>query len=62
MARERRRAEAAIKPAGAGSLGPVRPAAPGAAKAPAVAKSKGKKKDASAENEDFVAVVPPARN
>ena len=59
MARDRRRAEAAFKPAAAGSLGPARPAAPAATKASTgKGKDKGKKKKGSAENEDFVAVVP----
>ena len=64
MARDRRRAEAAIKPVAAGSLGPARPAAPATAKASTAgkardkAKDKGKKKGSGAEGEDFVAVVP----
>ena len=61
MARDRRRAEAAHRPAAAGSLGPARPAASASAKAPAAGKSKGKKKDSSAEGEDFVAQVPVAK-
>ena len=62
MARDRRRAEASIKPAAAGSLGPARPAAPDAAKAKSSTAGKGKdksrKKGSGAEGEDFVAVVP----
>ena len=58
---EAQRAEAAHRPAAAGSLGPARPAASASAKAPAAGKSKGKKKDSSAEGEDFVAQVPVAK-
>jgi len=55
MARDRRRAEAAIRPAGAGNLGPARPVA---ASAKASAAGKGKKKKGAAEGEDFVALAP----
>ena len=63
MARDRRRAEAANRPAAAGSLGPAKPAALATAKAPAssAGKSKGKKKSNGAEREDFVAHVPAAK-
>lgn len=62
MARDRRRAEAAIKPAPAGSLGPARPAAPSTSKSSSgKGKDKGKKKK-GAENEDFVAVVPAGKS
>jgi len=57
MARDRRRTEAAIRPAGAGSLGPARPVA-ASAKAPAAGKGKKKKKNGAAEGEDFVALAP----
>ena len=57
MARDRRRAEAAIKPAAAGSLGPVRPAA-GKTGTAGKGKDKGNKKGGGGEGEDFVAVVP----
>ena len=60
MARDRRRAEAAIKPASAGSLGPVKPAT-SQAKASGVAKAKKKKSGSAEENEDFIAVVPKAK-
>ena len=56
MARDRRRAEAAVKPAAAGSLGPIRPAAPAAGKSGTAGKGKGKKK--GGDGEDFVAVAP----
>ncbi len=58
MARDRRRAEAAIKPTAAGSLGPTQPAA---APAKTLVASKAKKKKKSGkdeEREDFVATVP----
>ena len=60
MARDRRRAEAAAKPAAAGSLGPTRPAAPATVKTATAGKGKdkGKKKGDGGEGEDFVAVVP----
>ncbi|MEP7303300.1 MAG: hypothetical protein ABI699_17440 [Caldimonas sp.] len=62
MARDRRRAEAAIRPAGAASLGPRKAPDP-EAKASASAKAKKKKKRAKTrpddERDDFVAVVPP---
>jgi len=61
MARDRRRAEAAVKPAAAGSLGPARPATPTvktAAAGKAKGKDKGKKKGGTGEDEDFVAVAP----
>jgi hypothetical protein len=59
MARDRRRAEAAFKPAGAGSLGPARPAAAATTKASTgKGKDKGKKKKGSGAGEDFVAIVP----
>ena len=61
MARDRRRAEAANRPAAAGSLGPARPATSGNAKASAAGKSKGKKKGSGADGEDFVAQVPAAK-
>ena len=59
MARDRRRAEAAIKPATAGSLGPARPV-PAAAKTAKAGKGKdkGKKKGGSGTEGDFVAVAP----
>jgi hypothetical protein len=60
MARDRRRAEAAIKPASAGSLGSVKPAA-SQAKASGLAKAKKKKSHPAEESEDFVAVVPKAK-
>jgi hypothetical protein len=60
MARDRRRAEAAVKPAAAGSLGPARPAASATVKTATAGKGKdkGKKKGGGGEGEDFVAVVP----
>ena len=61
MARDRRRAEAANRPASAGSLGPTRPAATTIAKAPAAGKGKGKKKSGGAAGADFVAQVPVAK-
>ena len=65
MARDRRRAEASIKPAVAGSLGPTRPAVAGGAKAKVSTGSKGKdkgKKKSGAESEDFVAIVPASKS
>jgi len=61
MARDRRRAEAAHRPAAAGSLGPARPAASATAKAPSAGKGKDKKKGGAADGEDFVAQVPAAK-
>ena len=62
MARDRRRAEAAFKPAAAGSLSPARAPTAAATKATAgKGKDKGKKKG-GAENEDFVAVVPAGKS
>ena len=61
MARDRRRAEAANRPAAAGSLGPAKPATSATAKASAAGKSKGKKKGSGADGEDFVAQVPGAK-
>jgi hypothetical protein len=61
MARDRRRAEAAHRPAAAGSLGPAKPAAPATAKAPSAGKGKDKKKGGAADGEDFVAQVPAAK-
>ena len=61
MARDRRRAEAAHRPAAAGSLGPATPVAPANAKALASAKKKDKKKVSGAGGEDFVARVPAAK-
>ena len=59
MARDRRRAEAAAKPAAAGSLGPTRPApAPVKTATAGKGKDKGKKKGRGGEGEDSVAVVP----
>ena len=58
MARDRRRAEASIKPAPAGSLGPARPAVPATAKASTAGKGKDKGKKKSADGDDFVAVAP----
>jgi len=60
MARDRRRAEAAAKPAAAGSLGPTRPATPASVKTATAGKGKdkGNKKGGGGEGEDFVAVVP----
>ncbi len=62
MARDRRRAEAAIKPASAGSLSPQR-AAPPDAKASANKKAKKKVhgKGVLEDREDFVASVPKAK-
>jgi len=60
MARDRRRAEAAHRPALAGSLGPARPVASATTK-PA-GKAKGKKKSSSADGDDFVAVAPKAKS
>ena len=60
MARDRRRAEAEIKPAGAANIGPQKASAP-AAKASAVKtkkKPRGKNRDGEGEGEDFVARVP----
>ena len=61
MARDRRRAEADIKPAGAANIGPQKASAP-AAKASAVVKAKkkprGKSRVGEGEGEDFVARVP----
>ena len=58
MARDRRRAEAEIKPAGAANLGPQKASAP-AAKASAVkAKKKPRGKNHAGAGEDFVARVP----
>ena len=68
MARDRRRAEASIKPAVAGSLGPAGPAAPATAKSSTAGKAKdkdkGKKKKGGngAEGADFVAVVPATKS
>ena len=63
MARDRRRAEAANRPAAAGSLGPTRPAASATAKTSAAGKgkNKGKKKGGGGDGEDFVADVPGAK-
>ena len=65
MAHDRRRAEAANRPASAGSLGPTKPAAATIAKATAAGKGKGKgkkkEKGSGAGGEDFVAQVPAAK-
>jgi len=58
MARDRRRAEAAIKPASAGSLGPQKVAVPEAKASPQSKKKKGRGKPHADQNEDFVASVP----
>ena len=56
MARDRRRAETAVRPASAGSLGPAKPVAV-QAKGPTAGKAK-KKKKSGADRDDFVASVP----
>ena len=58
MARDRRRAEAAAKPAAAGSLGPTRPATPASVKTATAGKGKDKGKKKGGDTEDFVAVAP----
>ncbi|MEO5882235.1 MAG: hypothetical protein ABIQ06_07450 [Caldimonas sp.] len=59
MARDRRRAEAAHRPVGAGTLGPARPVAAATGKAAPLGKNKSKgKKKGSGESENFVALVP----
>jgi len=62
MEASRRRDQAALKPAAAASLGPVRSAAPAASAVPAAKKAVPKKhprKAQDAEERDFVAGVPP---
>jgi hypothetical protein len=58
MERDRRRNEAAIKPAAAGSLSARPPAVAPAASAPKKSKSKKKTRKPDAEGDDFVAGVP----
>ena len=62
MARDRRRAEAALKPASAGSLSPPKAAAPEAkASAAKKTKKKARGKGVLEEREDFVASVPKSK-
>ena len=59
MERDRRRAEAELKPAGAASLGPARVAsAPAAKKAKAAPRKKPKAAAGAEEGRDFIAGVP----